>query len=644
MGGERGYRDMTDYATLLGQVIASRTSEIALITDADLDAPQGPKIVFVSDGIERTSGYEPADLLGRPLGVLFEEAALPQVLSGLHQAVEARAPITVDQEVRHRKGHKYWLELSTTPVFDDDGRLIHFVRMSRDVTARKKAEQHREMTQRLLASVFGVIKDPLVVADEAGNLIMANTAITRRLGWSIFDLMGKPVGGLVAEADRLALDSLMQDGGALDQTRQVKCFLLRKGKDQVAGEVELTTCRQPSGECYHVLTLRERPSGESIERDWNMELAVREALAPGGSGGNVVAGKLQLVGLAAVRESLGDKWPAVADRAFSLAERTIQRHLRPGDIFRRSKDDGFLVLFAHLSATEAQFKANAISQEICEKLTGEIPEMPQPAVTSFAARVKVEEQALESEEAIVDSIDRRLRLERERVEAESIAVLTTGFKAANAITDPIVNEGGQPAPISVIRMSAEMREAADVLRAMGRNNYELEAEAFLLAGAGERVLAGLSRNNAALVMTPVRFSTLTQARELETWLRVVRTLGEAAKQKIVVEVREVPPEAAATRLSDLTMRLSALFKSIAYEIPLADPAFQTKLPAATRLATIDYRHIPWTAMGEPATAFQKLSRALDLRQRRLIVKDVPSPTKHAALAKAGISLFLPPIG
>jgi PAS domain S-box-containing protein len=634
---------MTDFVTLLGRVIASRASEIVLITDGDLASPRGPTIVYATAGIVRTSGYQPPEVIGKRLGMLFEESVLPQALAVLHQAAESREPVTVDQEAKHRDGSKHWLELSTTPVFNESGKLIHFVRMSRDITARKKAEQHREMTQRLLASVFGVIKEPLVVADEAGNLVMANTAVTRRLGWSIFDLMGRPVSGLLAEADRPPLETLMRDGGALDQTRQLKSFLLHKSKAPVAGEVELTSCRQPTGDSYHILTLRENATTDAVEREWNLELAVRAALDPGKGNGKVVAGKLQLVGLAAVRDSLGDKWPAMAERAFSVAERTIQRHMRPGDIFRRSTDDGFLVLFSHLSATEAQFKADAISTEIRQKLTGEIPELAETGVTSFAASVEVEPESMASEEAIVDSIDRRLRQERERVEAASIEALTKGFKTSKAISSFIVNGQGSPAPLSVVRLPAKMREAANTLRSLGRNNYEIETETFLLAGAGERVLAGLSRNNAALVMAPVRFATLSQARDLEIWLKVVRTLGDAAKQKVVVEITEIPLEVAATRLTDLVMRLSSLFKTIAFEFPATDPMFHAKLPPATKLSTIDYRQISWTALGEPSPAFQKLARALDLRQRRLIVKDVPSPAKQAALAKVGISLFLPPL-
>jgi len=83
---------------------------------------------------------------------------------------------------------------------------------------RKKAEVYRETTQRLLASVFGVVTEPLAVADQGGKLIMANTAVTRRLGWSIFDLMGNSITNVVSESDRAQLAEIMESGTALDQT------------------------------------------------------------------------------------------------------------------------------------------------------------------------------------------------------------------------------------------------------------------------------------------------------------------------------------------------------------------------------------------------------------------------------------------
>jgi PAS domain S-box-containing protein len=631
-----------DFAKLLGSVIESGASEIVLITDADIDSPSGPTILYATNGVVRSSGYQPNELVGNRLGMLFEERVMPEVLSVLRRAAAGRAPVTVDQVAKRRDGGQQWLELSTTPVFDERGQLTHFVRMSRDITARKNAERNREMTQRLLASVFGVIKDPLVVADEAGHVIMANTAVTRRLGWSIFDLMAKPASQLVAEADRDQLEALMRDGRALDQTRQLKCRLRQQPDATLAGELELTSCRQPSGETVHILALRPAPTITTADREWNLEMAVREAMGDDAKGA-VVAGKLQLVGLARVKDDLGGRWAGMADRAFTVAERVIQRHLRPGDVFRRTKDGDYLVLFSHLSPTEAQFKAGAISAEIREKLTGELPELADVEVTSFAGRVEIGQESMASEESIVDAIERRLRAERDRVEAEATEVLARELRDGRAFIDTVVNEKGQRSPLMMARLPVAMREAASVLRSMGQEKYEIETESFLLANAGERILEGISSNQASLVVAPVRFATLTLPRDLEVWLRTVRALGEAAKQRIVAEITEIPPEVTATRLSDLAMRLTSMFKAIAFEIPLVDAAFQAKLPQSVKLATMEYRQISWSSLGEPVPAFHKLNRALDLRQRRLIVKNVPSATKRAALARTGVSLFLTPL-
>jgi PAS domain S-box-containing protein len=631
-----------DFAKLLGTVIESGASEIVLITDADLESPQGPTIVYATAGVVRSSGYQPNELVGNRLGMLFEESQIPEVISVLRRAADSRAPVMVDQAAKRRDGGQQWLELSTTPVFDDSGRITYFVRMSRDITARKNAERNREMTQRLLASVFGVIKDPLVVADEGGHVIMANTAVTRRLGWSIFDLMAKPASELVAEADREQLASLMREGRALDQTRQLKCCLRQKPDGALAGELELTSCRQPSGETIHILALRPAPTMTAADREWNLELAVREAMGDEAKGA-VVAGKLQLVGLARVKDDLGGRWAGLADRAFAVAERVIQRHLRPGDVFRRTKDDDYLVLFSHLSPTEAQFKAGAISAEIREKLTGELPELADLEVTSFAGKVEIGQESMASEESIIDAIERRLRAERDRVEAEATEVLARELRGGRAFVDTVVNDKGQHAPLMMVRLPVAMREASSVLRSMGQGKYELEAESFLLASAGERILEGISANRASLVVSPVRFATLALPRDLEVWLRGARALGEAAKQRIVAEITEIPPDVTSTRLSDLVMRLSSMFKAIAFEIPAVDAVFQTKMPLPVKLATMEYRQIAWSSLGEPVPAFQKLSRALDLRQRRLIVKNVPSATKRAALARAGVSLFVMPL-
>lgn len=605
-------------------------------------------MLYISDGIRAMSGYPAIDFINnnvRDFASLIYPEDLPAVVDAVAEALKVRKNWDIDYRISARDGSLQWVHEIGAGVFDDRGDLKYLEGFVINVDERKKIElelqhtiKHRETTQRLLASVFGVISEPLAVADPKGALTMANTAVTRKLGWSIFDLMGKPVTNVLAEADRPGITEIMSSGSALDQTRQTKCMIRIKGKDDRPGEVDITSILQPDGQMYHVLTLRPHKDPASGDADWNFELAVREALKGGGAGSNVVAGKLQLVGLEQVKEALGDKWPATAERAFAVAERAIKRHLRPGDVFRKTTEDGYLVLFAHLSENEAQFKARAIAEEIREKLTGEIPDLAEAKVASITGAVPIED-VQQSEESIIAAIERRLREERERTENQAKAALGTGLKTGSPVFSNATTATGISAPIVFASLPAVMKDADESLKALGINHLALEAESFLLAGAGQRVLGGLSKSVGELIVTPVRLQTLAQHRASEAWLEVARALGEAAKRQIVVELREIPRDVATSRIGDTIQRLSSLFKAVAVELPEAELAFVDKLPAQVRLLTVEYSRLPWSGEDVLSTNFLRMLKVIDAKQRRLIVRNVTSVRRRNLLSKQGVNLF-----
>jgi GGDEF domain-containing protein len=355
----------------------------------------------------------------------------------------------------------------------------------------------------------------------------------------------------------------------------------------------------------------------------------------------VVAGKLQLVGLDAVRERLGDRWPEMAERTFALAERVIQKYLQPGDIVRRSTDDGFLVFFGRLSESEAQFKARAIGDEIREKLIGDLPEMASAQVAAFAGSVAINEAEAESEETIVEALGRRLEEERKLREQTSRDQAKAALKTAKAVFVPVQTEHRQSAPILAASAPKALRDSVETLRSLGHTPFSLETEVFLLANAGERILAELGKPTSDLIVVPVRVETLSQPRDLEAWLNVARTLGDAGRRQVIAEVTEVPRDIAAARMRDITMRLSTLFRTVAFELPVGDSGFVSGLPDATRLVTVDEKRLEQG--GGAARAPQvaaRLVRQLAPRNCRLIVKGARS-SLVPALAKSGVSLFLP---
>ena len=625
----------------LTEALVARTQETIVITDGNVDATQGPAIEFVNAAAERRTGFTKDQLIGQPLSRIVLADALPAVLTQLRKIRDTGETTQVELKAKDAKGKEYWIELSTVPIWSPSKTLDHLVRIGRDITGRKQAEQQRETTQRLLASVFGVIDNPLLVADNTAAIIMSNAALSRQLGWGVFDTIGKPLSMLVHESGRPALERLIAAQDSVDQTKQLNLKLLHRKGTPIAGVLHLTVIKQPDQQQYFVVKL-EIAADSASAAPVNFEHAVRQVLGKQSGAAPVVAGKLQLVGLEAIRENLGDRWPEVAERSLALAERIIKKHCQAGDVCRRSGDDGFLVFFDRLTESEAQFKARAIGDEIREKLMGEVPEVMEVQVASYAASVVVDAaDAAGDEEAIIDALEKRLETERRRVEVKARETAQSGLRSGKAIFQHIQTEQHQPAPILAVRMPKAIRIAVDTLLSFGKNPYGLEAEIFLLTGASERILATMGQNNSDLIVTSVRFTTLSHARDCETWLKVARTLGDAGRRQVVVEVVDLPRDVAQARLMDLATRLSTLFRAVAFELPISDPGFAGRLPDSSRLASIAVRRLADGGGAVGAQATSRLIKALGARRCRLIVKDT-SPAQAVALAKAGVTLILMP--
>jgi PAS domain S-box-containing protein len=628
--------DALQYISSLTDTLIARGKETIVILGPNLDDPEGPTIHLVNAASERLLGRPSSTVIGQPLGKICDLDTLSQVLDQLRKTAASREPVDTELKVTSADGRLHWIEISTTPVFDPDGSLRHFVRIGRDITMRKMAEQQRELTQRLLASLFGVIDDPLLVTDDRGQVVMVNAALGRHLGWGILDAIGMESSDLLdleRQGDLLAELLLAEE----HKRCEIDATLKHRDGRHYEGGVSITVVRVPNGRPYHLFKLslrqeRRRPAPPA---------RAMEIVAGAGRGGtnakSVVAGKLQLIGLDAVRQRLGERWPALAERTFAMAERVIQKHLRQGDVLRRSSEDGFLVLFSNLSEAEAQFKALAIGNEIREQFIGELPEAAEARVASFAATVTVEDEESKTEESIVDALSRRLEVERSRLEETARNSAQLALKESSVIFNRLLNERRQPAPITLVRAPQALREPIASLEALGQTPFTFEQEVFLLTGACERILNGLSQKNAGLIAVPVRIETLSQPREIEAWLAVARALGAAGRQRIIAEVTGIPSDIAHIRMRDITMRLSTLFRSIAYELPTTEPGFVQALPSATKLATIPWRRVV-DADGVPHERTARLLKSLATRNCRLIVKDV-APDQVERMVACGATLI-----
>ncbi|MFV3076210.1 hypothetical protein [Niveispirillum fermenti] len=83
------------------------------------------------------------------------------------------------------------------------------------------------------------------------------------------------------------------------------------------------------------------------------------------------AGSIHLVGLESLREKLGNRWGAVADRVHQLTERLLRQQLKPADAWFRYNNESYVVVFASLGPSESRLICAKILEELQRMLLGE---------------------------------------------------------------------------------------------------------------------------------------------------------------------------------------------------------------------------------------------------------------------------------
>ncbi len=175
IGGSRHFRakKAEQNLTLLQTCIAN-LNEIVMITEADPVSEPGPRIVFVNEAFERTTGYTSAEALGRSPRFLQGGKTDRRVLEEIRDAMAKREAIR-RQVINYRKdGTEYWTDIDIVPIFDAAGKCTHFVAIERDITADKKSAELLVWKTALLEAQLDSSIDGILVVDDRGRRILQN--------------------------------------------------------------------------------------------------------------------------------------------------------------------------------------------------------------------------------------------------------------------------------------------------------------------------------------------------------------------------------------------------------------------------------------------------------------------------------------
>jgi PAS domain S-box-containing protein len=133
------------------------------------------RVTSWNSGAQRITGYEAEEITGRHLGLLYPQSAIDRKLPEQELAMAREHGRYEDEGARVRKdGNPFWANAVVSPLYDQEGMLIGYANVIRDLTERKRAEsleQAERHTSEFLAMLAHELRNPLAPINNALHLL-----------------------------------------------------------------------------------------------------------------------------------------------------------------------------------------------------------------------------------------------------------------------------------------------------------------------------------------------------------------------------------------------------------------------------------------------------------------------------------------
>ncbi len=166
-------RKKAESTILLHQRAMDAASDGIVISDAT--SPEMP-IIYCNKAAQSITGYSVEEIVGRNCRFLQKgESDQPEVAI-MRRAIEAGQGCSVTLRNYRKDGSMFWNEVSLSPVFDGDGRLIEYIGIQSDVTRERELEDQLAQAQKMdaLGTLVGGIAHDFnnMLAGMMGNLYL----------------------------------------------------------------------------------------------------------------------------------------------------------------------------------------------------------------------------------------------------------------------------------------------------------------------------------------------------------------------------------------------------------------------------------------------------------------------------------------
>ena len=166
--------------------VAKGTDNIILITDKDR------RIQWVNQPFETLTGYSLEEVIGEKPGKLLQyEGTNIETIQKIKQALNNRTSFKGEIKNRSKAGRIYWLELSISPIFNDNDELINFIAIESDITEKKKKDLSISNLVATQTTIFDGVGHTVIFTDANGIIRRINKAGLELIEYTTEEVLGK---------------------------------------------------------------------------------------------------------------------------------------------------------------------------------------------------------------------------------------------------------------------------------------------------------------------------------------------------------------------------------------------------------------------------------------------------------------------